>query len=528
MARVQVRGISTRIDGCERLLHKQSNQFHSHLPTEHKRWIDLEDVLQEGLIAAWQAETNYAEMWGSASSRDTKASKGHRPFSTYMAYGVRNWFSQTFRSPLSQQKRVCAGMAGLNDPVPGTDDMTVEDLLPPSGDPSPEMLQIGLDAFVAIGKRLAGASAAFFVVVMGCGVWPAEEIGDLRRVRAIVADIRKAVLSVACDGIAVEDMALVADSKIFRTKTLTLAREFTKMTMTGGHELKILQCTKCSGRYSLRDVEHGKFEPETLTCTDCYKRMQRSAPERSCFGKVKTETSEGFNDNDPECKLHCMDRKVCKQYVTGGRMTDTAILDDVDIEEGATGEIPDEDEAPAKKSTKKAAKKNPVQKAAAKAAKRVAEKKATTKAAKPAKAKAEANTKIVKTVDGKEKVIRLDDQGRDLPFKPNSAMRGTLVAALDGVKVSKLEADLKKAGWDVDFQMKMLRSGQSNGGKLLPYPVTHTWKLHEENGVIKASDVKRVATYSKLERVYASKSTAKTKKPVAKAKAAAKKVAKKK
>jgi len=208
--------------------------------------------------------------------------------------------------------------------------------------------------------------------------------------------------------------------------------------------------------------------------------------------------------------------------------TNADVLDDVDIEEGATGEIAEDDDAPAPKkaATKKA--KNPVQKAAAKAAKRVAEKKSAAKTEKSGKApkKAAANTKVVKTVDGKEKVIKLDDQGRDLPFKPNSAMRGALVQALDGIKVSTLEANIKKAGWDVPFQMKMLRSGQSNGGKLLPYPVTHTWKITEENGVIKAHDVKRVATYSKLERVYASK--AKTKKPVAKAKAAAKKVAKKK
>lgn len=541
MARVQVHGISARIDGCERLLYKQANHFHNHLPAEHQRWIDLEDVLQEGLLAAWQSEQKFSSTWGPQSALDNQASKGRRPFSTYMAYGVRNRFSQTFRSPLSQQKRLSTGIVSITDPVPGTEDMMLADILL-SPDPTPEMMEIGITTFAAIGRRLGGDAAAFFVATMSLGVWPVRAFGAYR-LRSLMAQIRRAVLAV---GSGFEEMVTVADSKLFRRKTLTLAREFTKMTSTGGHDLKILDCVKCRQQYSLKDVEHGRFEPETLTCSDCYQKMQSSAPERSCFGKTKTEDHEGFSEADPECKLHCRDREICRQYVNGGRKMGTAteeVLDDIDFEEDTEAEdMPENDDvaepAPVKKTSKKATKPAPAK--AAKPAK-------TAKAAKPAKspkpaktAKAEKkqapNTKIVKTTDtGEDKVIKLDDQGRDLPFKPSSWMRGCLVLALDGVKVSKLEADLKKAGADVAFQMKMLRSGNnagrtSEGGGLLPYPITHTWKITEDKGFIKAHDVKRVATFAKLERVYASKKSgsAKAKKPTATAKKAAKKTAKKK
>lgn len=538
MARVDVRGISGRIDGCEKLLYKQTNQMYARINEEHQNWISPEDVLQEGLIAAWKAEQKYAAEWGAPTKGEKLGTAGKRSWPTYMAYGVRNRFTATFVSPLSQQKRLSlGGVQSLDAVIPGTENLELGETLRDEALSvldkalSAEQVEVGISTFGAIGRRLKGTSAAFFVTVMCFGQWPSVALRDHRKIRAAVQDIRRAALAVG----GMEQMIDASTSNYYKRKTLTLAMEFTNMRKSDGCKVKILDCRTCRGLFSLEDVERGKFIAETLTCSGCYRKMAASVPERSCFGKIKTKEHEGYDANDPECRLHCMDRGICRNYLErkeGKHMSAEQLElieeeDEVGIDgtEDDLSGLDDEDavaEKPVKESKpKKAAGSKKVKTAATKPVAKKAAKTANAKpaksakpAAKPAKAAKAVNTAkkdgtkapVSRAKGKKEKTIKLDETtGLDLPFKTNSAMRYSLVQALQkgGIKAKELESKLTKLGYKAPFQMKMLRSGQSNGKGLLPYPVTHTWTVTEENGIIKAHNVKRVATFAKLERVYA-------------------------
>jgi hypothetical protein len=174
--------------------------------------------------------------------------------------------------------------------------------------------------------------------------------------------------------------------------------------------------------------------------------------------------------------------------------------------------------APAKAAAKKAAsaKAAPVKAAPAKAAaKKAAPKRAVVKEA-PAKKRAAGNPKTERVApEGKmdprsalkQGLIKLDDQGRDMPFKPGSAMRWYLEQALlpGGVTEATLEKNAIKMGYDHRYQRAVLVSGQNGGTSGRPYATTHTWNIEVTEGKnprIMASNLKRIAFYKKIGRLF--------------------------
>jgi ATP-dependent exoDNAse (exonuclease V) beta subunit len=103
----------------------------------------------------------------------------------------------------------------------------------------------------------------------------------------------------------------------------------------------------------------------------------------------------------------------------------------------------------------------------------------------------------------KDGLIKLDDKGRDLPFKAGSVMRECIEQALNrgGVEEKVLEKQVIKLGYDWKFQRAVLVSGRSGDSSLRPYPTTHTWDVEEKNGRIIVSNVKRIAFYKRMARI---------------------------
>jgi hypothetical protein len=83
---------------------------------------------------------------------------------------------------------------------------------------------------------------------------------------------------------------------------------------------KVLECTLCKRGYSAQDVSKGLFYPSTGICTECYVQGQKSSRKVWCFGKLDFKRGRktvlaAFNPTATECKLHCPDRVVCKEFI---------------------------------------------------------------------------------------------------------------------------------------------------------------------------------------------------------------------
>src|ERR1035438_4605171 len=52
-------GISEEIDSCAGLITQSANRTYRRIAPEHKRWIDPEDILQDGLLAAVLSQKKY-------------------------------------------------------------------------------------------------------------------------------------------------------------------------------------------------------------------------------------------------------------------------------------------------------------------------------------------------------------------------------------------------------------------------------------------------------------------------------------
>lgn len=90
---------------------------------------------------------------------------------------------------------------------------------------------------------------------------------------------------------------------------------------------KVLECTLCSTAYSVQDVEQGLFFPSTGVCKSCYSAGQRSSRKVWCFGKLDLRRGhkivlKAYNPKAPECRLHCPDREICKQFIDLKRRTE--------------------------------------------------------------------------------------------------------------------------------------------------------------------------------------------------------------
>jgi hypothetical protein len=199
--------------------------------------------------------------------------------------------------------------------------------------------------------------------------------------------------------------------------------------------------------------------------------MLRAPATESCFGK-ETE----FDPESTSCSLYCHDSKICEQTIEEEKMknatakTKTSELDDVDFSQIET------------KKTKKAA---TVKKAATKKAPApVATKKVAAKAAAPKVKAKPATTK--KDDDAPADVVKW-------PFKQGSMMRMVFKLAYDGISATDLEKAVTKKGNSVKIAMIVLRSGLAGCGAINgTAEPTHKWRLSEEDGFLKLTNLKYV------------------------------------
>jgi hypothetical protein len=73
---------------------------------------------------------------------------------------------------------------------------------------------------------------------------------------------------------------------------------------------ELLWCSLCSKKFSLSDIDTGRYFPETGICISCYSRMAKEVS--GCFGKV-----EKYDRETKECSTFCPDRKICKDFISG-------------------------------------------------------------------------------------------------------------------------------------------------------------------------------------------------------------------
>lgn len=513
---MQVNGL---VDSCARMVRRKALGTFRQLSPENRRWIDLEDVIQDGFIAAWEASKRYRR------DRGTK-------YSSYLWRGLDMALSGRYWVPLRMQKRV-GHLTELDAQISEESETTID--LPARG-PSAEEIFQAVSGLIRVACSVPPAALFYLMEVI-----TAEDGRILRRTADDIACIPEACRRF---GVRRSDVDIILASSYARG---LVVEGVVKASTADEEDMKVLECRDCRGRFSLRDAREGRYSPTSLACTSCLDKLAASGPEKSCFGRKKVvgldrTVTEGYSEADTECRLHCPDRVACRRRIQGREKNMSTIVEDVSVDledvdfsdiEGDEPEVTEEPAKPAKdakaaKDTKpvKVAKEPKAVKDAkpaktakqAKAAKPAKEAKAVkaVKAVKPVKevkaVKAERKGRSAKStekIDPKEALkkglITLDAKGRDLPFKTGSFMRWALEQALQpgGVTLKAIEKEAIKLNYDADFQLKVMLSGESGNSSLRPYPSTHTWKVEqdEKSGRIRVYDVKRIAYYERMPRL---------------------------
>ena len=513
--------VSRRINPCKGLIYQKASQVYRRMAPENKRWIDPEDVLQDAMIAALRTQRSY------------KPDRGAK-FSTYLFTGLDMAMSARYYTPLRQQKRKGAVLE-LDAPIGEGEDVVFREIR--SSDASQADVVEAVSSAVAVCRRALPSAAVFFVGVLVSGrgrirSWNVDAVGGLE-------DICREY------GMGRPEMALLMGTHA--NKAMALEGVVGAGLKLGAEEdAKVLECLTCQGMFSLAQVRTGQYSASSLTCKSCLMALQ--AEERTCFGRRKvvqrTRTVEGYAEADAECRLHCRDRAACRKANREGERVmspkeaidelEDVSFDDVEAEEPQATATRPATEGKSSGKSEKAAKASKPAKATkavktvkqAKAAKPAKVEKATkvvkaahrdrvekakdtkaAKAARPAKERKGREVKSAERMDPKvalkQGLIKLDEEGRDLPFKTGSMLRWVFnqLAQPGGVELKALEAKIRKNGLSPDFQLTVLRSGKSGDSGLRPYPSTHTWKVEEEKGRIRVYDLKRIAFYPKMARL---------------------------
>jgi hypothetical protein len=79
---------------------------------------------------------------------------------------------------------------------------------------------------------------------------------------------------------------------------------------------ELVPCLLCSKRYSVQDVQEGRYFASTGVCMSCYEEMAKKPISASCFGKKTVGQQFGYNSRAIVCAKICPDREVCKQFVS--------------------------------------------------------------------------------------------------------------------------------------------------------------------------------------------------------------------
>lgn len=83
-------------------------------------------------------------------------------------------------------------------------------------------------------------------------------------------------------------------------------------------DVAVLECLLCRRGVTSEEVRLGLFQLSSNVCNQCYRKMQDSPYEKSCFGKVTIvhpKRQLGYNPNAIECKELCPDRVVCRKVI---------------------------------------------------------------------------------------------------------------------------------------------------------------------------------------------------------------------
>lgn len=77
----------------------------------------------------------------------------------------------------------------------------------------------------------------------------------------------------------------------------------------------LVECTLCYSKFTLADIEAGKYFVSTNVCAGCYRKAVHSPYSVTCFGKPTTSKGYGFNPKALACKRLCPDRAICEGVV---------------------------------------------------------------------------------------------------------------------------------------------------------------------------------------------------------------------
>lgn len=389
-------GITPRVDTCVPMIVQQARRVYQGMDACNKRWMDEEDVIQEGALAALKADRTFvADGISHGQSYQIK-------FSSYCYKVLFTNLHDTFIKGYKATKRV-TDMKEIDAPIKDSETDRIRDsIFGESHEDNQHYEQAQL--FVRVCQLVRGPAAELLISVMiGGSPIGMRAIGTVRALTLL----RKAV---ALLGVTYEDFHGFVKNVSARKIALTMLAGGVTMVPGLDIDARVLECIECRGQFSLRDVRSGKFVADTLTCSNCYKQMAEAPAEISCFGKPKTDKHEGYSEKDIECRLLCMDRNACKQHLTSGKenamseneVVETDELEDADDLIGDT--FDDEPVKPVKKVNKA--------KSASKPAKKAEAKKPSKKEAKPAKkAKPEAKASEVRGDSLTAKLFGLLEKG---------------------------------------------------------------------------------------------------------------------
>lgn len=442
----RITGISSNIDSCGGMIVKQAAvTYHTRISAHHRRWVDPEDIVQDGLVAALETERH-------------KFKKGHgTKFSTFL-YRRLNWQMSRIADGLRRQKRSLPGLVELDAPVPGSEDDKPVEIADGQALHSDKINCI--QSFITLCRSVSQPA----IVVLIRGFLFADSRPATPEICVEIGQVA-ARLGIGINDLSMLRHAIAGHDDTFRKKLLTLISKEVMM-VTGTEELiRCLECTECGGKFSIAAIRDGRFFVSSMCCRHCHKKMQKAPVTESCFGKPKTSKREGFSESDVECRLLCQDKEACRQFSRSGKMSDkkTKGVDDVDFSKV-------EGKAKAK-AAKVAPKAKSVEKKAAKSEKAPKVKKAPKeiewdKGAYPFNPN-EAPPKETGVVEW--------------PYKRGSTMLSVFMHMLKGVDKKKIQAAVEAQGSTWKQMYAIMKRFEHR---------EHTWKLNEEGARYQIFDVK--------------------------------------
>ena len=481
----RIASVSPRIDSCGGLIAQQAHRAYGRIARdspEHLRWLDEDDIRQDALLKAVEVEQEYKAFCLIGRVAPQK-------YSSHLYNGLfwrLDHLARTYARPIRRSN----GLVELDAPVSTETNERKIDFISKDGPEQIEERLACISGFIELCRAVS--DPAKMVLILGF------LFSDSRySTPELCAEIGQAAARLR---VGINDLRLIGHDPRVRKLLLVLIGKCVMLNAGTEEQLRCLECVRCHGHLSIRAIRTGQFFVSTMTCRRCYREMKQSPVEVSCFGK--TADTGGYSVANVECRLHCRDRSACRYFQENDMADNTPDIDDVDfsdVEGTATAAaVEEKPKKSAAKKTKKEVKKAPEAAPAKKAAK------AAKKEPAPAAAK--------KDVDD-------DDEPKppkgceDWPGRKGSLWRYIFVECYrTGYTIPQLRKMLAKAGWaDMDdekgradaksapkkwgkyhmnfqiYWMKRLVFGRYTAEKL-----THSWKLHDEDGVYRPYDLKQL------------------------------------